>query len=197
MSETYYNQTLSNHGTVSSPPVTDMNTGVTAVTLYVSAVAASVITRIVEKDSDGRHKKWNLAVTDVFNDAFEEVDETEIWRRFTLMLHLENPPIDADMIQEICTGFIQFKSRVLAVVLESEPEEWANSDDDGDDGEEKGSNSIDSQQSNDSAIGMSPIDVKNEKAIAAVYARVYGEKDSQPKQQFGLGRRIQRCLRGG
>ena len=147
MSETYYNQTLSNHGTVSSPPVTDMNTGEgDALTVYVSAVAASVITQILEKDTDGPREKWNLAVTDVFNDAFEEVDETEIWRRFTLMLHLDNPTLDASMIEEICAGPEKLKSRVLEIVLESEPEEWSNMDaDDGDDsdGEEKGSNSID------------------------------------------------------
>ena len=137
-----------------------------AVTVYLSAVAAGVITRIVEikDDTDGRHEKWNLAVIDVFNDAFQEVDEQAIWRHFTLLLHLNNPAIDADMIEEICAGPEKFKSRVLELVLESEPEWWPNSDDldaDGNDGEdsdgeekESGSNSDDdtaSQASNDSA----------------------------------------------
>ena len=39
-------------------------------------------------------------------------------------------------------------------------------------------------------IGMSPNEVKSENAIAAVYARVYSRKDSQPTPKFKVGDRV-------
>ena len=99
----------------------------TAEDCYINAIAREVYKKI--RDSSEGDDEWNITVTQYFDDAFESVSMTKIWRRFLLTLYGKELPINQQMISDIIGNKSGYKSPVLDAVLKlTAPPAWEDRD---------------------------------------------------------------------
>ena len=99
---------------------------------FVDSVAKEVQKNIKRESLDDEDEQWNIIVMHYFDDAFDSVSLTKVWRRFLLTLYGKELPINEQMIDNITGNKMGYKSSVLKSVLELDPHtlEWiAQSDD--------------------------------------------------------------------
>ena len=90
---------------------------------FIDAIGLHVHNKIAQLSKHEHGEGWNISVMQHFDEAFDSVSMTRVWRRFLLSLYA-NPkrlPINGHMINDIVGDTEGYKSAVLEVVLKHAP----------------------------------------------------------------------------
>ena len=99
---------------------------------FIDSIAREVQKGIIrETKHDDDDDEWNITVMLHFDEVFESVPMTKVWRRFLLTLYSNQLPINTQMIDDITGHYTGYKSAVLNSVLQLAPptKQWDTTDD--------------------------------------------------------------------